>query len=111
VSTCARRLGDFSKGKFCNGGKSGLGERKSQRVNCTEVSYKFLYLYVGCSGVNRVCTCRLQWAQSCMYAGCSKVNHVYAGCSEAQSRMYAGCSKVNHVHRTRFSGQGQGRTG
>jgi hypothetical protein len=37
VSTCAKRLGDFSKGKFCNGGKSSLGERKSQRENRTEV--------------------------------------------------------------------------
>jgi hypothetical protein len=57
VSTCARRLGDFSKGKFCNGGKSGLGERKLQESELYRgVRTSFLYLYVGCSGRNHVCT-------------------------------------------------------
>jgi hypothetical protein len=81
VSTCARRLGDFNKGKFCNGGKSGLGERKPQRVNRTKVSVQVFCTCtrVAVGGITYVHG--LQWAQSCMYAGCSKVNHVYVGCS------------------------------
>jgi hypothetical protein len=57
-------------------------------VNHMKVSVHFSYMYtgcngntyvraVGCSGHNRESVCGLQWAQSCMYVGCSKVNRVH----------------------------------
>jgi hypothetical protein len=83
--------------------------------------YNFLYMYVGCSGDNRVCmgcsgVMYVGCSGKCMYVGCSGKVYVGSGVyiyglQWAQSCMYVGCSKVNHVHRTRFSGQEQVRTG
>jgi hypothetical protein len=80
VSTCAKSLGDFKKEKFYNGGKYGLGERKSQRANCTKVSVQFVCTctWIAMGGIAYICG--LHQSQSCMYMGCRKVNCLYAGC-------------------------------
>jgi hypothetical protein len=77
VNTYARRLGDFNKGKFCNGEKFSLRERKLQRTIRTEVSIQFFCTCTRVAMGEIAYVCELHWAQWHMYTSCSKVNHVH----------------------------------
>jgi hypothetical protein len=77
---------------------------------CTCEGRKFFVLVVGCSGMNHVCTWVAVKVKLTYVRGLVGESYVH-GLQWAQSRMYAGCSKVNHVHPYKFSGQEQVCTG